>query len=85
MLSICKTSQIGTNAVRRLREKKLKNGLPFMINDHTLAEGESYLEYPDGSIKLITIISAKKEIDVVRELSPEEAAQLRIRFHFSVI
>ena len=56
-----------------------------MINDHTLAEGESYLEYPDGSIKLITIISAKKEIDVVRELSPEEAAQLRIRFHFSVI
>lgn len=76
------TSQQGTKAVHRLRERKLRHGLPFMINSKELAANQCYLEYPDGSIKLVTIIHATQEVNVVRELTTAEARKLRIRFHF---
>jgi hypothetical protein len=74
----------GTNAVRKLREQKLKMGLPFMINTEELASNECYLEYPDGSIKLIAIMHAANDINVIRELTKREAEKLRNRFHFSI-
>lgn len=85
MSTIKITSRKGTNAVKKLREKKLKNGLPFMINVKELSTNQCYLEYPNGSIKLITVVHSARDIDVVRELTLIEATHLRRRFHFSSI
>ncbi|MBU6158563.1 MAG: hypothetical protein KGP35_05980 [Bacteroidetes bacterium] len=78
MLSILNSSQIGTKAVRKLREEKLRNGLPFMINDLSLSSDECYLEFPDGSIKLVISLPEKRTFDIKRELTPEEIRQIRI-------
>ena len=83
MVSIHFTSNRGTIAVRKLREKKLKNGLPFMINTKELASNQCYMEYPNGTIKLMTVINSTKEIDFLRELSLTEADNLRSRLHLS--
>ncbi len=83
MSTIKITSEKGTNAVKKLREQKLKSGLPFMINVKELSTDQCYLEYPDGVIKLITIVHSTRDIDVVRELTLTEANNLRRRFHFS--
>jgi len=83
MISVELSSKQGTIAVRKLREQKLKNGLPFMINTKELATNQCYLEYPNGSIKLIRVVNSKRDIDVIRELSDSEATDLRNRFHFS--
>lgn len=76
-------SKTGTIAVKRLREQKLKNGLPFMINDRALATNQCYMEYPGGNIKLVRIRHSTNEIMVERELSSGEANHLRKRLHFS--
>ena len=85
MSTIKITSKRGTNAVKKLREQKLRNGLPFMINVKELSTNECYLEYPNGSIKLITVVHSTRDIDIVRELSLTEATLLRRRFHFSSV
>jgi len=85
MSTIKITSKKGTDAVKKLREQKLRNGLPFMINVKELSTNECYLEYPNGSIKLITVVHSTRDIDVVRELSLTEATLLRRRFHFSSV
>ena len=79
------TSKKGTNAVKKLREKKLRSGLPFMINVKELSTNQCYLEYPNGSIKLITVVHSARDIDVIRELTSMEATHLRQRFHFSSV
>lgn len=79
------TSRKGTNAVKKLREQKLKSGLPFMINVKELSTNQCYLEYPNGSINLITVVHSSREIDVIRELTSMEATHLRKRFHFSTV
>ncbi len=83
MSTVKNTSRKGTIAVKKLREQKLRSGLPFMINVKELATNQCYLEYPNGSIKLITVVHSSREIDVVRELTSMEATHLRNRFHFS--
>ena len=76
-------SKRGTSAVKKLREQKLKRGFPFMINTKELATNQCYLEYPNGSIKLITTIHSTRDINVLRELTLIEANNLRNRFQFS--
>ncbi len=78
-------SQKGTEAVKKLREQKLKKGLPFMINDKDLPANQCYMEYPDGSIKLFTVVYSRCDMDVIRELTSTEATYLRNRFHLSPI
>jgi hypothetical protein len=78
-------SEKGTNAVKKLREQKLRNGLPFMINVKELSTNQCYLEYPNGSIKLITVVHSTRDINVIRELTLTEATHLRRRFDFSPI
>jgi hypothetical protein len=73
----------GTSGVKKLRELKLQNGLPFMINAKELATNQCYLEYPNGNIKLVAIKHASRAIDIIRELTTAEATDLRRRFHFS--
>lgn len=85
MSTIQITGRKGTIAVKKLREQKLKNGLPFMINVAELSTNECYLEYPNGSIQLITVAHSTREISVLRELTSKEANTLRQRFHFAAI
>jgi hypothetical protein len=85
MSTIKITSKKGTNAVKKLREYKLRKGLPFMINVKELSTNQCYLEYPNGSIKLITVVHSTRDIDVIRELTSTEATHLRRRFHFSSV
>ena len=76
-------SKRGTDAVKKLRQQKLKSGFPFMINAKELATNQCYLEYPNGSIKLITTVHSTRDINILRELTFIEADNLRSRFHFS--
>ncbi len=85
MYTLQTASRIGTNSVKKLRESKLKSGLPFMINIKELPTNQCYLEYPDGSIKLMAVVHATVNMNVVRELTATEADQLRLRLHFQPI
>lgn len=72
----------GTEAVRKLRLQKLKNGFPFMINSKELLSNQCYLEYPNGVIKLVSFTTAARDFNIIRELSPVEANKLRTRYKF---
>lgn len=69
--------------VKKLREQKLRAGLPFMINVNELSSNECYLEYPNGDIKLISVTSSSREFKVIRELNTSDANSLRKRLNFS--
>jgi len=84
MTELQKMAQVGTDAVKRLRLQKLKSGHPFMINEKELPSGQSYLEYPDGSIKLVEISDNGREFIFIRELSVLECKKLREKFHLVV-
>ena len=73
----------GTAAVKRLRRQKLASGIPFMINDTNLPSGQCYLEYPNGSIQLVTLSTDAKNFDEVRELSEQESILLRMKYGLS--
>lgn len=53
-----------------------------MINSTELLNNQCYLEYPDGSIKLITFTRSTKDFNVIRELSAIEASSLRAKYKF---
>ncbi len=74
----------GTAAVMRLRSQKLAKGLPFMINSKELPTTQCYLEYPNGSIQLVTLSKNAQDYDVIRELSLQEMERLRVRFKLAV-
>jgi hypothetical protein len=71
----------GTAAVKRLRKQNLADGLPFMINSNDLPPGQCYLEYPDGSIQLVTLAQNKRDFVLIQELSSQESTALRHRFN----
>jgi hydrogenase maturation factor HypF (carbamoyltransferase family) len=63
----------GTDAVKRLRKQKLASGKPFMINSKDLSATQSYLEYPDGSISIVTVAPDSRSFITVRKLTADEA------------
>jgi len=67
--------------VRRLRRKKLESGQPFLIWSNKLPKNQSYLEYPDQSIKIVTVSSNLKSFTIVRELTNVQAQQIRREFN----
>lgn len=67
-------------AVRDLRKLKLAQGQVFMINSRSLPQGECYLEYPDGNIRLATISSSKIDFSIIRDLSAAEVSIIRNQF-----
>ena len=69
--------------VKKLRDQKLRAGLPFMINVKELASNECYIEYPNGVIKLVSMVSSSRELNVVKELNTSDANKLRKRLNFS--
>jgi hypothetical protein len=81
MTQIQEIEQKGTAAVKRLRIKTLKNGYPFMINSKDLPANQCYLEYPNGSINLVTIAKPAKDFTVIRTLSGEEAELVRDKYN----
>lgn len=70
--------------VKKLRDQKLRAGLPFMINVTELTSNQCYLEYPNGVIKLVSVVSSSRDINVVKELNASDANELRKRFNFSL-
>lgn len=52
MQKIEEIEKAGIAAVKKLRQKKLQSGIPFMINSKELPGNQCYLEYPDGSMML---------------------------------
>lgn len=77
MSSILELKQIGATVVRNLRKQKLSSGQPFLINSENLPEKQSYLEYPDNSIKIVSVASGGKSFTEVRKLSLTEANAIR--------
>lgn len=73
----------GTEAVKKLRLNKLKNGHFFMINSKELGFNQCYLEYPDGSIFVAFLNSSDRNFSIIRVLSPDEEQQIRNRFGFA--
>lgn len=71
-----KNKKNSISAVRILRNRKLKQGLPFMIHVKELSSKECYYEFPDGKIELVTISTAN-EISTLKVLSAKEAKDLR--------
>ena len=64
-------------AIKSLRKKKLKQGLPFMINSDMLESDQCFMEYPDGSIKIVEADKRETDFQVVYELSKNDADELR--------
>ncbi|TDS13855.1 hypothetical protein [Sphingobacterium paludis] len=70
----------GTVAVKALRLKRLKNGLPFMINVKGMEEKCCYLEYPDGNIHRVKRSSKGNDFDIIEILDQTQAMALKSRF-----
>jgi len=74
-------NKTGTDAVMRLRQRTLAAGEPFMINSKDLPDSQSYLEYPDHSISIVTVASDLHSFDTVRKLSDIEVQAIRRKFN----
>jgi hypothetical protein len=85
MTTLQKYGQIGTDAVRQLRENKLRAGLPFMINVDELSADQCYLEMPNGDIQLVELNARNNDFSIVRKLSLEEANVIREQLHLQVV
>ncbi|KGO91353.1 hypothetical protein [Flavobacterium subsaxonicum] len=80
MNSIEEIKQIGATAVRKLRLKKLSAGQPFMINSRSLPQNQSYLEFPDSTIKIVTVAPGGRSFSEIRKLSAQEASEIRMAY-----
>jgi len=52
-----------------------------MINSEVLPAKQSYMEYPDGTISIVTIAPDERSFATIRQLSAAEAQTLRIRYN----
>jgi hypothetical protein len=75
--------RIGSDAVRRLRSTKLTNGKPFMITSKNLPLKHTYLEFPDRSIKIVTLAANQHDFVVLDILNDFEADKLRESYGLS--
>lgn len=73
--------QSANKAIQILRKKKLQQGLPFMINSDILESNQCFLEYPDGSLKIVEADSRGLDFRVVMDLSASETKQLKKRLN----
>lgn len=73
----------GNAAVKKLRINKLNKGLPFMINSKDLPVYQCYLEYPDGSIVLVSLKKATRDFTLIRKLTKREKNTVRERYNLS--
>lgn len=64
-------------AIKLLRQKKLEQGLPFMINTEILDSKQCFMEYPDGSIKLVEADPHTCDFRILHEYKSKDANRLR--------
>ena len=83
MGTIEELTEIGKTVVKRLRKQKLESGKPFLIWSAKLPRDQSYLEFPDHSIKIVTVAADLKSFTVLRELTTPQAQQLRMELNLS--
>ena len=79
-MSIKQLEKSGIEAIKNLRKSKLKNGHPFMINSNSLPPGQCYLEYPDGSIVLVTLSRNNNDFIVITKYSSEEGRLIKKKY-----
>ena len=77
MGTIEELKSISSTVVRRLRRQKLDNGKPFLIWSNKLPKNQSYLEFPDYSIKIVTVAANLKSFTIIRELTKGQAQVIR--------
>lgn len=77
MSSIEQLKAVSSTVVRRLRKQKLDNGKPFLIWSNKLPKNQSYLEYPDHSIKIVVVAPNLKSFTIVKELTISQAQVIR--------
>lgn len=53
-----------------------------MINSGDLPTGQCYLEFPDGTIKLVQLKHSAKDFTVLRVLSADEEQEIRRKYNF---
>jgi hypothetical protein len=68
---------ISGKAVRRLRKQKLEAGKPFLIWSDKLPKDQSYLEYPDHSIKIVSVAPDLRSFTVLQELNAMQTNDIR--------
>jgi len=73
----------GIEAIKSLREHKLKNGQPFMINSKTLPSDQCYMEYPDGSIALVALCRKTSDFKIIGQFSNEEETAIRKKYQLN--
>lgn len=69
----------GRAAILELRKRTLSNGNPFLVYDDALPEGQYYLEYPDGDIKIVILSYRSNDYVVKGDLNDTETHELRRR------
>ena len=79
-MKIKQLEKSGLKAIKILRESKFRSGLPFMINSKELPSDQCYLEYPDGSIELVTLSRKDNDFKVMAEFSSEQGKTIRKKF-----
>jgi hypothetical protein len=79
-MSVRKLQNTGTEAIKKMRLDKLRNGIPFMINSKELPSNQAYLEYPDGGIVLVMLAKGSRHFTPVRSLSSSEIAIVRNKY-----
>jgi hypothetical protein len=77
--------RLGTDAVRRLRINKLKEGHPFMISSKDLPIDQCYFEYANGKIILVSFTSGSHDFTTLRELTDQESAALRYKHELDYV
>ncbi|MBS0031503.1 hypothetical protein ACTJJ0_22690 [Chitinophaga sp. 22321] len=64
-------------AVQKVRAESLSSGKTFMIYDKDLPDGKYYMEYPDGSVKIVTPSQKLKDFIVEKVLTRRQADLVR--------
>lgn len=71
---------VSKTVVQRLRKQKLSDGKPFLVWAKSLPKEQSYLEYPDKSIKIVSVSDSLRSFVVVRELTEFQIRAVREEF-----
>lgn len=56
-----------------------------MISSRSLPKDQSYLEYPEGRMELVTYKRDAKDFTTLRVLSHEETSNIRDQFELEVV
>jgi hypothetical protein len=79
-IKIKQAEKAAIRVIRNLRESKLKNGIPFMINTNSLPSHQCYLEYPNGLIVLASLCRLSIDFKVIAEYSYAESDLIRKKY-----